>query len=55
MYDFKQKFQDPESVKFIKEDPDVRDKLTNCKKLSMVNAGDYDVIFYVGGEIFVRP
>jgi len=43
------KFQDPESVKFIKEDPDVRDKLSNCKKLSIVNAKDYDVIFYVGG------
>jgi len=42
-------FKDDESVNFL-QDPDVKNKLSNCKKLSDVNASDYDAIFYVGGH-----
>ncbi|TDL29515.1 class I glutamine amidotransferase-like protein [Rickenella mellea] len=42
-------FTDDESVKFLK-DPVVKSKLENAKKLSDVNAKDYDAIFYVGGH-----
>ncbi|KAI0677070.1 ThiJ/PfpI [Trametes maxima] len=42
-----QAFKD--DVKFI-EDPIVKEKLANAKKLSDVNVADYDAIFYVGGH-----
>ncbi|KAI0326676.1 class I glutamine amidotransferase-like protein [Cubamyces sp. BRFM 1775] len=42
-----QNFKD--DVKFL-EDPTVKEKLANAKKLSEVKASDYDAIFYVGGH-----
>lgn len=45
-----QAFKDNESVKFL-QDPDVTNKLSNCKALSDVNPREYDAIFYVGGTI----
>ena len=42
-------FKDEESVKFLKDEV-VKQKLANAKKLSTVNAKDYDAIFYVGGH-----
>ena len=42
-----QNFKD--DVGFL-EDPTVKQKLANAKKLSDVNAADYDAIFYVGGH-----
>jgi len=42
-------FKDDESVKFL-QDPDVTNKLSNCKTLSDVNPNDYDAVFYVGGH-----
>lgn len=44
-----QMFKDDESVKFL-QDPEVKQKLANAKKLSEVDAKDYDVIFYIGGH-----
>ena len=41
-------FTDDESVKFL-QDPEVKQKLENAKKLSDVDPKDYDAIFYVGG------
>ncbi|CAE7179503.1 unnamed protein product [Rhizoctonia solani] len=43
-------FTDDESVKFLKDDPEVKQKFDNAKKLSEVNPDDYDAIFYVGGH-----
>lgn len=43
-------FKDDESVKFL-QDPDVTNKLSNCKALSDVNPSDYDAVFYVGGRV----
>lgn len=45
-----QNYKDDESVKFL-QDPDVTNKLSNCKALSDVNPSEYDAIFYVGGEV----
>jgi len=42
-------FTDEESVKFLKDET-VKSKLANAKKISDINAADYDVIFYVGGH-----
>jgi len=42
-------FKDNESVKFL-QDPDVKNKLSNCKTLSDVDPSNYDAIFYVGGH-----
>jgi len=42
-------FKDDESVRFL-QDPDVTNKLSNCKALSDVNPKDYDAVFYVGGH-----
>ena len=47
-------FKDNESVNFL-QDPDVTNKLSNCKALSDVNPSDYDVLFYVGGKILRSP
>ncbi|KAF8652799.1 hypothetical protein AX16_004152 [Volvariella volvacea WC 439] len=41
--------QDEESVKFLNDDV-VKAKLASAKKLSDVNAADYDAIFYIGGH-----
>ncbi|KAI0774096.1 ThiJ/PfpI [Fomes fomentarius] len=48
---------DPASIEFFKEDankfledPVVKDKLANAKKLDDVKAADYDAVFYVGGQ-----
>jgi putative intracellular protease/amidase len=47
---------DPSSVKMFKDDekflsdPTVAQKLANAKKLSEVDAKDYDAVFYVGGH-----
>ena len=41
--------EDKESVKFLKDEI-VVSKLAKAKKLSEVQAKDYDVIFYVGGH-----
>ncbi|KAF4619355.1 hypothetical protein D9613_005211 [Agrocybe pediades] len=41
--------KDEESVKFL-NDPVVKEKLANTKKLSEVNVNDYDAVFYVGGH-----
>ena len=38
----------PDDQKFL-DDPAVQQKLANAKKLSDVEAEDYDAIFYVGG------
>jgi putative intracellular protease/amidase len=43
-------FKDDESVKFL-QDPDVTNKLSNCKTLSDVNPSEYDAVFYVGGKV----
>lgn len=49
-YEFSQTFsKDPESVSFW-EDPDIKNKLSNCKKLSTVKERDYAAIFYIGGR-----
>ncbi|KAJ6515946.1 ThiJ/PfpI [Mycena sanguinolenta] len=40
---------DPECVKFL-ADETVKSKLASAKKLSEVNAKDYDAVFYVGGH-----
>ncbi|CUA77441.1 Glyoxalase 3 [Rhizoctonia solani] len=45
-----QMFTDAESVKFLKDDLEVKQKFNNAKKLSEVDANDYDAIFYVGGH-----
>jgi len=42
-------FKDDESVKFL-QDPDVTNKLSNCKTLEDVNPSEYEAIFYVGGH-----
>ena len=44
-----QNFKDDESVRFL-QDPDVTNKLSNCKTLSDVNSSDYQAVFYVGGK-----
>ncbi|KAH9482967.1 Glyoxalase 3 [Psilocybe cubensis] len=44
-----QAFKDEDSVKFL-NDPTVKEKLANAKKLSDVQFKDYDAIFYVGGH-----
>lgn len=36
-------------MKFL-NDPIVKEKLANTKKLSDVNVADYEAIFYVGGH-----
>jgi hypothetical protein len=41
--------EDAESVQFL-NDETVKAKLASAKKLSEINADDYDVIFYVGGH-----
>lgn len=50
--DLSQAYKDDESVKFL-EDPDVSEKLKNCRKFSDVNPSEYDAIFYVGGKALV--
>lgn len=40
---------DPEAAQFL-SDATVKAKLANAKKLSDVNAEDYDAIFFVGGH-----
>jgi len=47
-------FKDDESVNFL-QDPDATNKLSNCKTLTDVNPSDYDVVFYVGGNILRSP
>ncbi|KAJ3477883.1 hypothetical protein NLI96_g10160 [Meripilus lineatus] len=42
-------FTDDESVKFLNSDA-IKAKFASAKKLSEVNAKDYDAIFYVGGH-----
>ncbi|QRV90970.1 chaperone protein HSP31 [Ceratobasidium sp. AG-Ba] len=42
-------FTDDESVKFL-QDPEVKEKFATAKKLSEVDAKEYDAIFYVGGH-----
>ncbi|KIY73706.1 class I glutamine amidotransferase-like protein [Cylindrobasidium torrendii FP15055 ss-10] len=42
-------FTDDESQKFLK-DPEVKKLFENTKKISEVDAKDYDAIFYVGGH-----
>ncbi|KAE9410431.1 class I glutamine amidotransferase-like protein [Gymnopus androsaceus JB14] len=42
-------FTDKESVEFLKDET-VKAKLASAKKLSDVDAKDYDAIFYVGGH-----
>ncbi|KAE9410387.1 class I glutamine amidotransferase-like protein [Gymnopus androsaceus JB14] len=42
-------FTDKESVEFLKDET-VKAKFTSAKKLSDVDAKDYDAIFYVGGH-----
>jgi hypothetical protein len=42
-------FQDEKSVKFLHDDQ-VKEKLAHAKKLSSVDAKDYDAVFYVGGH-----
>ena len=42
-------FKDDESQNFLKDDV-VKAKFENCKKLTDVNASDFDAIFYVGGH-----
>lgn len=44
-----QAFTDDESVRFL-NDPAVRSKFENAKKLSDVKVTEYDAIFYVGGH-----
>jgi len=44
-----QNFTDDDSVKFL-QDEKVKSKFANAKKLSDVNANDYDVLLYVGGH-----
>ena len=44
-----QNFKDEGSVKFL-TDETVQSKLASAKKLSDVNAKDYDAIFFVGGH-----
>jgi putative intracellular protease/amidase len=39
---------DAESVKFL-EDPEVKDKLANAKKLVDIDPKEYDAVFYIGG------
>jgi putative intracellular protease/amidase len=41
-------FTDDDCVKFL-QDPEVKQKFANAKKLSEVDPKDYDAIFYVGG------
>jgi putative intracellular protease/amidase len=48
MYPY-QMFTDEESVQFL-QDKTVQDKLANAKKLSDINVGDYEAIFYPGGH-----
>ncbi|OCH92202.1 class I glutamine amidotransferase-like protein [Obba rivulosa] len=43
-------FKDEESVKFLNNDPAVKTKFANAKRISEVDAKDYDAIFYVGGH-----
>ncbi|CCO35498.1 putative chaperone protein HSP31 OS=Saccharomyces cerevisiae (strain ATCC 204508 / S288c) GN=HSP31 PE=1 SV=1 [Rhizoctonia solani AG-1 IB] len=40
---------DAESVKFL-EDPEVKDKLADAKKLVDIDPKDYDAVFYIGGH-----
>lgn len=42
-------FTDNQSVQFL-QDAEVTQKLANAKKLSDVNASEYDAIFYPGGH-----
>ena len=42
-------FTDKESVEFLKDET-VKAKFASAKKLSDVDAKDYDAIFYVGGH-----
>lgn len=42
-------FKDDESQKFLKDET-VAKKFAGCKKLSEVDASEYDAIFYVGGH-----
>jgi len=49
-----QSFKDDESVRFL-QDPDVTDKLSNCKSLSDVIPSEYQAVFYVGGKVFDSP
>ncbi|CAE6454314.1 unnamed protein product [Rhizoctonia solani] len=42
-------FTDAESVKFL-QDPEVKQKFNDAKKLSDVDPSGYDAIFYVGGH-----
>ncbi|KAG7097017.1 hypothetical protein E1B28_004410 [Marasmius oreades] len=41
--------QDKECIQWLKDDT-VKSKLANAKKLSEVNASDYDAVFYPGGH-----
>ncbi|CUA75727.1 hypothetical protein RSOLAG22IIIB_06034 [Rhizoctonia solani] len=40
---------DDQSVNFL-QDPDVKEKLANAKKLSDVDPKDYDAVLYIGGH-----
>lgn len=42
--------KDDESVKFLNNDPTVKKKLAEAKKLTDVTADDYDAVFYIGGH-----
>ena len=48
---FQQNPRDDESPRFLR-DPDVLDKLSNCKPLSAVVSSDYQAVFYIGGKFF---
>ena len=41
-------FNDEEGARFL-EDPVVKQKFANAKKISEVDSKDYDAIFYIGG------
>ena len=41
--------QDAECTKFL-ADEQVKEKLSNAKKLSDIKSSDFDAIFYVGGH-----
>ena len=47
--------KDDETDQFF-QDPDVADKLSNCKALSDVVPSEYRAVFYVGGKVpSLRP